>query len=131
MIDWIKPGNAGRKRVNYISIAISKAGHKAPAETHALCIRFSPQAVKDLRLIDGDRLLIGVDQVSKQICVKRTTNSDGYKLSSARSMGSTLAVSATVKMPWHEAVHIASDRVHQESAHFAFDVPEFFAGTSE
>ncbi len=92
MIEWHKPTRARMASDRYIAIGAQRSvGH----DSVQLVLHFSASACKDLRLIAGDRVLIGFDGSTKEVCFKRVTDTSGYKLSGKSSK--SLTVSATIK----------------------------------
>ena len=135
MIEWISTNNSGKRaRGYYITLAVSKSGRSKTGKEnpHALCIRFSEQAQKDLRLIAGDRLHIGIDKVTKQVVFKRTTEVRGaFRVSGNKSSsGKILSVQCSIELPWHESVWVTKKEVHDEVGHIAIDVPSIFEEAS-
>ena len=123
MIDWITPVRA--ETTTYISVGISSANKKAAIDSHVLVLRFSTESQNDLRLIEGDRLMIGFDGLTKQICFKRTTLG-GHKLSGKSKGTKILTVSVTVKKPLVPTTKYAKKDVVIESTHVSINAPEFF-----
>lgn len=136
MIEWLGSNKIGGKgaRGYYLTVAVSKSGRDAKGvrSQNALCIRFSEQAAKDLRIIAGDRVIVGIDSVSKQVCFKRTSDLRGsYKISSNKSASKkVLSTQCLTDLPWHESVWIDKSRLHDEGGHMSVDVPEFFHETT-
>ena len=126
MIDWLVPSR-NRMGTEYMSISVTTAGG---ADYLQLSIRFTEDACKDLRIIEGDRVLVGVDKVSKQVCIKRVTDARASikvsKASGKRGSSKTLRVQCKSPFPLHKAIPINKQRCHIESTHVAIDVPEFF-----
>ena len=130
MIDWIESnGRGGRKATTrYVAIAVTTAGTNAKKDRpRSLAIRFGIDAQKSMRLIKGDRLLVGVDKTTKQICFKRVTEG-GYALSGpANRQTGVLRVQLSTDLPWHAAVEVEKTAVHDEGTHTAIDAPDFFS----
>lgn len=132
MIEWITPRKSGRATGGYyLTIAVSRSGQDKSGRTNPLqlCIRFSDQAIKDQRLMDGDRLLIGVDRTTKQVCFKRTTDiANSFKLTSSKSTSTkVMTVQLATDLPWHKAIWINKDQVKDEGTHIAINAPDLFA----
>ena len=71
MINWINTSKSGRHGTEYIAVSIIKSRSLKRVNgksTTQVILRFSSDAQKDLRLISGDKLLIGFDETTKQIC---------------------------------------------------------------
>ena len=125
MIEWNKPKRGGRAgSAAYIAISVTAAGESKQKRTNQLVIRFGPDAVKNLRLIAGDRVVIGLDQTSKQVCFKRTTDNSGYKLTG--KSGSSLTVQACMDLPILHVHVVEITDVKIESTHVAIHCPEMF-----
>ena len=126
MIDWIV-SSAGRSSTGYISVGVTPGGAKDYLQ---LSIRFTDAACKDLRLIEGDRVVVGVDKVSKQVCIKRVTVTSGSikmaKAGGRSAKNGTLRVQCRSPFPRGDTIQIEKARVHIESTHIAIDVPELF-----
>lgn len=125
MIDWITPTRSGT--TSYMSASIALCTYKTKqAQSYQLVLRFSSEAQHDLRLIEGDRLLLGFDESTKQICFKRTTQG-GHKLSGKSKGGNVLTIAVTVKnktvVP---PTRYAKQSVVIESTHVSINAPEFF-----
>jgi len=130
MIEWIKPKRGGRAgSAAYIAISVTSAGKSAKKRTNQLVIRFGPDASKALRLIAGDRVVIGLDQVSKQVCFKRTTDNSGYKLTG--KSGSSLTVQACMELPMLAVQSIDVSDVQVEGTHVAMRCPDIFKPSAE
>ena len=123
MIDWITPIRA--ETTNYISAGISLASKVLNTDSHVFVLRFSQEAQNDLRLIESDRLLVGFDSHTKQICFKRTTQG-GYKLSGKSKGTKVLTVSITIKKPIVPSTRFLKQDVIIESTHVAINAPQFF-----
>jgi hypothetical protein len=125
MIDWIIPIRSGTTSYMSASIALCTYQNKQ-TQSYQLVLRFSEEAQHDLRLIVGDRLLVGFDELTKQICFKRTTQG-GHKLSGKTKSGNVLTLSVTVKnrtvIP---PTRYAKQSVVIESTHVSINAPEFF-----
>lgn len=125
MIEWIKPTRGGRAGSGaYAAVSVTGAGASAKHRTGQLVVRFGPDAVRDLRLITGDRLVIGLDSATKQICFKRTTDTQGYKLTG--KAGASLTVQATMVLPLLCVQTIDKADVKVESTHVAIRCPDVF-----
>ena len=129
MIDWMESsGRGGRKATTkYIAIAVTSSGANAKkGRPRALAIRFGIDAQKSMRLIKGDRLLVGIDKTTKQICFKRVTEG-GYALSGPENQKTgVLRVQLSTDLLWHAAVDVDKTSVHDEGTHTAIDAPDFF-----
>jgi hypothetical protein len=125
MIDWIIPIRSGTTSYMSASIALCTYQNKQ-TQSYQLVLRFSEEAQHDLRLIVGDRLLVGFDELTEQICFKRTTQG-GHKLSGKTKSGNVLTLSVTVKnrtvIP---PTRYAKQSVVIESTHVSINAPEFF-----
>jgi hypothetical protein len=90
-------------------------------------LRFSKEAQSDLRFIKGDRLIIGFDEVTKQICFKRTAENNGHKLTGGKKNGTVLHVQVTVKNR-HLVKAVAFDKqdLISEPTHYSINAPQFF-----
>ena len=125
MIDWIIPTRSCRTSYMSASIALNTNQTKQ-TQYYQLVLRFSQEAQHDLRLIAGDRLLVGFDESTKQICFKRTTQG-GHKLSGKTKGGNVLTLSVSVKnrtvIP---PTAYAKQSVVIESTHVSINAPEFF-----
>lgn len=132
MIEWTIPNKAGRKVGYYITVAVSKAGRNSQGGDNPmqLCVRISVQAAKDLRLIAGDRVLLGIDRSTKQVCFKRTTDTkSSFALSGKKSATSgVLCVQCSTELPWHRALHIEKHQVHEDAGFVAIDAHSLFEG---
>ena len=132
MIEWIQTKKNGvNSRGYYLTIAVSKSGRNSSGNEnpHALCIRFSEEAAKDFRLIAGDRLQIGFDKQTKQVCFKRTLTQtpNSFKVSENKSSSKRiLTVQVQTELPWHQAISISKKEVREESGHIAIDCPTIF-----
>lgn len=125
MIEWFTL-NARAPVAAYISASIVPCG-----EYKQLILRFSKAAQSDMRFIKGDRLLIGFDEVTKQICFKRTTENNGHKLTGGKKDGTVLHVQVTVKnKELVKSTHFDKTNVIDESTHYAINAPMFFNGKS-
>lgn len=125
MIEWIKPKSGGRAGSSaYIAISVTSAGASSKHRAGQLVMRFGREASKNLRLIAGDRVVIGLDPATKQVCFKRTTDSHGYKLTG--KSGSSLTVQATMDLPILSVQVIEMADVKIESTHVAIKCPELF-----
>ena len=125
MIEWIQPKRGGRAGSGaYIAISVTSAGPAAKHRIGQLVLRFGPDATKDLRLIAGDRLIIGLDSATKQVCFKRTTDIQGYKLTG--KSGASLTVQATMFLPHMQVQIIEMADVKSESTHVAIRCPKLF-----
>ena len=126
MIDWILP-SAKRFGAEYISVSVTPAGR---GDYLQLSIRMSEEACKDLRLIEGDRVLVGVDHVSKQVCIKRVSNATASikvsKASGKTGASKKLRIQCKSPVPICKAIPVDKTRMHIESTHIALDVPELF-----
>lgn len=130
MIEWNKPKRGGRAgSAAYIAISVTGVGTTGKHRTGQLVIRFGPVAVKDLRLITGDRVVIGLDSVSKQVCFKRTTDTNGYKLTGIS--GASLTVQATMDLPVLSVQTIEYKNVKIEGTHVAIYCPGVFKSSDE
>ena len=126
MIEWNTPKRGGRaSSSSFIAISVTSGGAGKLQSTNQLVIRFGQIAVKDLRLIAGDRLVIGLDSVSKQVCFKRTTDNNGYKLTG--KAGSSLSVQATINLPILCVQVIEMKSVKVEGTHTAIYCPAIFS----
>lgn len=128
MIEWNAPKRGGRAgSAAYIAVSVSKAGTKETGKTRKtqLVIRFGPIASKDLRLLVGDRLVIGFDNATKEVCFKRTTDGGGYKITG--KSGASLTVQATCELPTMHVRMIDESDVKVESTHVAMRCPPLFA----
>jgi len=125
MIDWLIPTRSCRTSYMSASIALNTNQTKQ-TQYYQLVLRFSQEAQHDLRLIAGDRLLVGFDESTKQICFKRTTQG-GYKLSGKTKGGNVLTLSVSVKnrtvIP---PTSYEKKSVVVESTHVSINAPEFF-----
>ena len=125
MIDWIIPTRLGKTSYMSASIALNTY-QKKETQSHQLVLRFSQEAQHDLRLIAGDRLLVGFDESTKQICFKRTTQG-GHKLSGKTKGGNVLTLAVTLKnrtvIP---PTSYEKKSVVVESTHVSINAPEFF-----
>lgn len=135
MIEWVIAGrgrgsSSAANRGYYITVACSKTGRKDGGGGRTqLCIRFSPEAAKDLRLLAGDKVLIGLDHVHKQVCLKRTTATSGsYTLSAPKTAIGVLVVQCRSEFPWHCAVVIDKNHAQEINGHLALDCPTIFPG---
>jgi hypothetical protein len=124
MIKWIKPRSSGRAtKTTYIAIAVSKSGSVASGDIDArsICIRFTKDACKDLRLVAGDRLRLGFDEDNGQVVFQRTNESDGtYRLSSTKNVHS-LTVQAKTDLPWHASLPVSKQQTHIKGDYIALD----------
>lgn len=137
MIDWIESkGRGGHSlKTNYITISIHKNGSGVLGkDVNAFVLRFSNEAQKDLRLIYGDRLIIGFDRVSKQVCFKRTSDAKGYKLTKnkngSKAFG-TLYVQMSIDALRVPPIAISKQDVITESTHIALNAIDFFKKSLE
>ena len=125
MIDWLIPTRSCRTSYMSASIALNTNQTKQ-TQYYQLVLRFSQEAQHDLRLIAGDRLLVGFDESTKQICFKRTTQG-GHKLSGKTKGGNVLTLSVSVKnrtvIP---PTAYEKKSVVIESTHVSINAPEFF-----
>ena len=128
MIEWMQPKRGGRAGSSaYIAISVTAASNKAATKpSNQIVMRFGLDATKNLRLIAGDRVLIGLDPISKEICFKRTTDSKGYKVSG--KSGASLTVAATMVLPIMAVQTIEIEDVKVEGTHVAIRCPELFTG---
>lgn len=129
MIEWSKPSKAGRKFSYYISVAVSRSGRNAKGTENPLqlCVRIGVQAAKDLRLIAGDRVLLGIDRHTKQVCFKRTSDvKNSYALSGKKNATGVLCVQCHTDLPWHESIRIDKDQVHESDGLTAINAPALF-----
>lgn len=125
MIEWIKPTRGNRTgRTAFMALSVTSAGANKKHKTNQLVIRFGTDACKELRLIAGDRMVIGIDRISKQVCFKRTSDNTGYKLSG--KSGSSLTVQASMNLPIFPAQSIDKDALKIEATHMAITCPSFF-----
>ena len=123
MIDWHKPTRGRMSVGHYLSVGSSKSAKHIGVQ---IVLRFNQEACKDLRLLEGDRIIIGFDTNTKEICFKRVTDSSGYKLSGKSAK--TLTVTATISgLPTFNAVAINKESVKQEGTHVAIHAPTIFA----
>jgi len=130
MIEWNTPKRGGKAgSAAYIALSVTSAGKGAAQRSNQLVIRFGTVAVKDLRLIAGDRLVIGLDSVSKQVCFKRTTDNNGYKVTG--KPGASLTVQATMNLPILFVQTIELKDVKVEGAHVSIDCPAVFKLAAE
>ena len=130
MIEWNKPKRGGRAgSAAYIALSVTGVSPTGKHRTGQLVIRFGPVAVKDLRLITGDRVVIGLDSTTKQVCFKRTTDTSGYKLTG--NVGSSLTVQATMALPVLSVQAIDKDDVKVEGTHVAIHCPGVFGSNVE
>ena len=127
MIEWMQPKRGGKAGSGaYMAISVTTASNKAAAQiSNQLVIRFGPDAIKNLRLIAGDRVVVGLDSSSKEVCFKRTTDHKGYKVSG--KSGASLTVSATMKLAIMPVQTIAIEDVKVEGTHVAIRCPSLFA----
>ena len=126
MIEWMQPKRGGKAGSGaYIAISVIAASNKE-AKTHSnqIVMRFGLDAIKNLRLIAGDRVVIGLDAISKEVCFKRTTDSKGYKVSG--KSGTSLTVSATMNLPIMPVQTIEITDVKVEGTHVAICCPALF-----
>ena len=131
MIEWHinKSTRGGSNKGYYMTIAVSKCRTtKEGVVKHSLCIRVSPDAAKDLRLIEGDRLMVGLDRISKQVCFKRTAiPREGIKLcKSGTGKSTSMKIQIEIDIPWMQTVEVEKSAVHSESTHVALDCPTLF-----
>lgn len=125
MIEWVITSRIGS--TSYITASIALSVYKTGQQnSHQLVLRFSKEAQHDLRLIEGDRLLLGFDETTKQICFKRTTQG-GHKLSGKSKGTNVLSIAATVK---NRGV-VPSTRYEKnsliiEATYASINAPEFF-----
>ena len=128
MIEWKAPKRGGRAgSAAYIAVSVSKAGTKqetGKVRKTQLVIRFGPVASKDLRLLVGDRLIIGFDNATKEVCFKRTTDGGGYKITG--KSGASLTVQATCELPTMHVRLIERADVKVESTHVAMRCVHLF-----
>lgn len=131
MIEWNTPKRGGRAG-SAAYMAISVTGPSSTTGKHhngQLVIRFGPTAVRDLRLIVGDRVVLGLDKATKQVCFKRTTEVSGYKISG--KAGGSLCISATMALPVIHVQTIDKSDVKAEGTHVAIFCPALFNLTPE
>ena len=125
MIEWNSPKRGGRAgSAAYMAISVIGVGTSGKHASGQLVIRFGPVAVKDLRLMAGDRVLLGLDSSTKQVCFKRTTDSSGYKL--VGKPGGSLTVAATMDLPVMAVQTIEFKDVKVEGTHVAVNCPLVF-----
>jgi len=130
MIEWNTPKRGGRAgSAAYMAISVTTAGNSSKHHMGQLVIRFGPVAVKDLRLMAGDRVVLGLDSVSKQVCFKRTTDTSGYKL--VGKAGGSLTVAATMDLPILFVQTIEFKDVKVEGTHVAINCPAVFKSGAE
>jgi hypothetical protein len=123
MIDWIESGK-GRTKTDYVSVLVTASSSKKEGYLQ-LGILLSDSAQKDLRIIEGDRVLVGIDRVSKQICIKRVTGILA-SIKVSRSSTKTLRIQCKSPLPKHSSIAVKKEHVHIEATHIAIDVPELF-----
>lgn len=122
MIEWHKPTRGKASANQYISIGAQKSTAHAGVQ---IVLRFSGQACKDLRLIEGDRVLVGLDATTKEVCFKRVADIHGYKLSGKTSK--TLTVTATIKdLPFFNSTPVCKEDVKQEGTYVSISFPKLF-----
>ena len=122
MIEWHKPTRGKSSVGQYLTIGSQKSSTHQGVQ---IVLRFNQEACKDLRLIEGDRIVIGFDKTSKEVCFKRVADSTGYKLSGKTSK--SLTVTATISgLPTFNAFPVAKENVKQESTHVAILTPNIF-----
>lgn len=134
MINWITP-KSSRSATEYVAAGIFTIKSRE-IEVNHVCLRFSPEAQKDLRLIYGDRLVIGFDDVSKKICFKRVTGNGGHKLTyasgtkradaEASGKDSILVIQVSVDRPAIKTIQYSANEVKIEGTHVSISAPEFF-----
>ena len=128
MIEWNAPKQGGRAgSAAYIAISVSKGGVKdatGKIRKSQLVMRFGPVAVKDLRLLSGDRVIIGFDSTTKEVCFKRTTDGTGYKITG--KSGASLTVQSTCEIPTMHVRMVEKSDVKIESTHVAIRCEHLF-----
>ena len=123
MINWTIPSRGNKTTASgYIAVGT----YLSKDNTCAVFIRFSKAAFSDLRLIAGDRVVIGLDYENETICFRRVVDSSGYKLT---EKAGSLRVAATVKdLKKTESCSVGKNDVRNEGTHIALHCPVFFAG---
>lgn len=122
MIEWHKPTRGKTSSGTYMAIGTQKSTAHAGVQ---IVLRFGPEACKDLRLIEGDRVLIGLDATTKEVCFKRVADSTGYKISGKSSK--SLTVTATIKdLPYFSSTEVSKDKVKQEGTYVSIYFPTLF-----
>lgn len=132
MIEWIEPkrGPGRNPGTEYCSYAVQRY-HKAISSSQ-LRILFSVEALKDLRLIEGDRLLVGFDKATKSICLRRVPEGGkGFKLcvtggKAEKGKRPTMRVQATVNMPACEPTQVGKENVSIEGAVIVIKADKLF-----
>ena len=126
MIEWNEPKRGGRAGSSaYMAISVITSGNsKHASRLNQLVLRFGPDASKDLRMIIGDRLIIGIDKITKEVCFKRTTGNNGYKLTGKSGKSLTVQASMDLKVMSVQTIDISSIKI--ESTHIAIRCPALF-----
>lgn len=122
MIEWHKPTRGKVASGTYAAIGTQKSTAHAGVQ---IVLRFSASACKDLRLIEGDRVLIGFDEPTNEVCFKRVSDTTGYKLSGKTSK--SLTVTATIQdLPFFNSTPVEKEHIKQEGTHVSIYFPKMF-----
>ena len=125
MITWIQTsGRGGRPTTQYMAVGVTNSAENK--YRRQLCIRFAPLALEDMRLVVGDRLHIGYDEVTKSIVFKRTNDAAGVKLTNSSKSKSIAVVQIGTNLEAHKSIPIDKKSVKHESGHVALFAPELF-----
>ena len=115
MIDWIKTSRVNSDK-GYIVVSVAIAQSKQQNRRPHVYVRFSADAVSDLRLVAGDRVLVGYDKSTHELVLRRVVDGKGFRLSPGSSTSRYLGVSATANYQPTTKVTVSKSQVKIEGA---------------
>jgi hypothetical protein len=126
MINWIKKAANGRgNAIDYIAISIFSVTQKNKTVIYQLHLRLSPAAQNDCNLHCNDKVLVGFDSVTKQLCLKKV-ETQGYKFSNvAKSQNIIAVIPSPIERKIHAKRYSKTD-VIRHNGYWAINAPDFF-----